>query len=317
MVSTLTRVVSIAAAVGLFVAGRTDVEPMTQRPAAHVTDEAPDDADPTDPRSPGPQFDMTQIANNVYSFQSFGARNMVVVTTAGVIVTDPLNPVAAEQLMGEIEKITDQPVTLVIYSHNHWDHIAGAQIFTDQGATVLQHESSAQATRPNAAVVPADETFAGDRHVVSLGGETIELISVGPSHGTGMLVMLLPEHRILHTVDVVTPNRIAFRSMPDFTPQGWILALEKIEQLDFDRIIPGHGPAEAPRSAVTEQREYIEDLSQAVADATAETGNPFDFETMTELVKEDLRPKYGEWEQFDEWMELNVERIVYEQNIGW
>lgn len=268
-------------------------------------------------QAPGPQFDMTKVADNVYSFRFFIHRNMVVLTNDGVIISDPINPLAAQHMLDEIKKLTDKPVKLVIYSHNHWDHIAGARIFKDQGAKVLQHELGAKNTRPNPAVVPADETFAGDKHVVSLGGETIELIYVGPSHGSGMVVMRLPKQRILHTVDVVTPGRVAFRGMPDFSPQDWIVALKKIEQLDFDRIIPGHGPAAAPKSAVTEQREYLESLGKAVADASKKAGNPFAFDKITELVKEDLRPKYGKWESFDDWMGMNVERLMFEQRIGW
>lgn len=264
-----------------------------------------------------PQFDMTKVSDKVYSFRFFIHRNMIVVTNDGVIVTDPINPVAAQHMMAEIRKITDQPVKLVIYSHNHWDHISGARIFKDQGAKILQHELGAKNTRPNANVVPADETFAGEKHVVSLGGETIELIYLGPSHGAGMVAMRLPMQRILHTIDVVTPGRVAFRVMPDFTPQDWIVALKKMEQLDFDRIIPGHGPASAPRQVVTEQREYLEDLGKAVKEAARKTGNPFAFDKITELVKQDLRPKYGKWDQFDAWMGMNVERIILEQNIGW
>jgi len=273
------------------------------------------------PAAPGfaqaPQFDMTKVADNVYSFRFLFWRNMVVLTNDGVIVSDPINPRAAQHMMDEIKKLSDKPVRLVIYSHNHWDHIAGAKIFKDQGAKVLQHELGAKDTRPHPDVVPADETFTGDMHVVSLGGESIELIHLGPSHGSGMVVMRLPRQRILHIVDVVTPARVAFRSMPDFTPQGMIAALRKVEQLDFDRILPGHGPAAAPKSAVTAQREYLESLSKAVADGAKRTGNPWAFDKITEYVKEELQPKYGQWAQFDDYLAMNVERVILEKNMGW
>ena len=56
-----------------------------------------------------------------------------------VIVTDPINPAAARQMAEEIKKVTSQPVKLVIYSHNHWDHISGAGIFKSAGAKIIQH----------------------------------------------------------------------------------------------------------------------------------------------------------------------------------
>jgi glyoxylase-like metal-dependent hydrolase (beta-lactamase superfamily II) len=272
---------------------------------------------PTAAQGSGPQFDMTKVTENAYSFRFFLHRNMVLVTSDGVIVTDPINPVAAGHMMAEIKKITDKPVKLVIYSHNHWDHIAGAKILKDQGAKIIQHELAARDTRPSPIVVPTDETFSGEKHVVTMGDQTIELIYVGRSHGSGMVVMRVPKERILHTIDVVTPGRIAFRNMPDFYPQDWIKALRNMEQLDFDRIIPGHGPASAPRSAVAEQRQYLEDLTVAVAEGTKRAGSPFAFDQITEHVKDDLRPKYGKWSQFDEWLHMNVDRIILEQRIGW
>ena len=274
-------------------------------------------AGPSLAQGAAPQFDMTKVTENAYSFRFFIHRNMVLVTSDGVIVSDPINPLAAQHMMAEIKKITDQPVKLVIYSHNHWDHIAGARIFKDQGARILQHEAGARETRPSPIVVPADETFSGEKHVVTMGDQTVELIYLGRSHGSGMVVMRVPRERILHTIDVVTPDRVAFRVMPDFFPQDWIKALRKIEQLDFDRIIPGHGPASAPRSAVTEQRQYLEDLGAAVAEGSKRAGSPFAFDKITEHVKNDLRPKYGKWGEFDNWMHLNVERMILEQRIGW
>jgi glyoxylase-like metal-dependent hydrolase (beta-lactamase superfamily II) len=272
---------------------------------------------PVQAQTPIKKFDLTKVADNVYSFRFIIHRNMIVVTDDGVIISDPLNPSAAKVMMAEIKKLTDKPVKYVIYSHNHWDHISGAGIFKTQGATIVQHELGAKATRKNPAVIPADFTWSGDRRDIKLGNQTIELYYIGPSHGSGMTVMRLPKRKILHTVDVVTPNRIVFTIMPDYIPYKLIEALKKVETLDFKRIIPGHGPAQAPRSAVTQAREYMQDLTAAVTNAVKITKNPFALPKITELVKNKLRPKYGNWGQFDAWMEMNVLRIILEQRMGW
>ena len=242
---------------------------------------------------------------------------MVVVTSDGLIVTDPINSVAAKNMMDEIRKVTDKPVKFVIYSHNHWDHVAGAKIFKDQGAKIVQHALAAQKTRPHPDVIPADETFSGDTHVVTLGDQTIELTYVGPSHGAGMIVMRVPKERVLNIVDICTPQRIGFRNFPDTSPQDTIKALRKVEALDFDRIVPAHGPASAPKAEVTAIREYLEDLTRAVSAAKEKTGNQFAVDQITELVKADLRPKYGQWGEFDNWMMMNVDRILLEQRLGY
>ena len=268
-------------------------------------------------QAPTSLHEMTRIADNVFSFRFFIHRNLVVVTDDGVVVTDPISPVAARHMADAIREMTERPVKYVIYSHNHWDHISGAKVFKDAGAKIVQHELAARNTKPNPNVVPADETFAGDKHVLTVGGQALELIYLGPSHGSGMIAVRLPKQRILHVVDVVTPGRIAFRSMPDFVPQDWIKALGRIEALDFDRIVPGHGPPSVPKSAATEIREYVEDLTKAVAVATEVAGSTYAIEKITDLVKAELRPKYGTWAEFDNWMQLNVERIVMEQRYGW
>ena len=264
-----------------------------------------------------PQFDLTKVTDHVYSFRSGIHRAMVVVTSDGVIVTDPINSAAAKNMMDEIRKVTDKPVKFVIYSHNHWDHIAGARTFKDQGAKIIQHALAAQHTRPNPDVVPADETFKDDKHVVTLGDQTIELIYVGPSHGSGMIVMRVPKERVLNIVDICTPQRIGFRNFPDGSPQDTIKALRKVEALDFDRIVPGHGPASAPKAEVTAIRECLEDLTRAVSAAKEKAGSPLALDQITELVKADLRPKYGQWGEFDNWMMMNVDRILLEQRLGY
>lgn len=81
-----------------------------------------------------PLFATTKVegTDNVYIFRYQGHQSMFVVTTAGVIATDPIGlrrPQAVTTYIDEIKKVTDQPVKYVIYSHAHYDHIAGGQPF--------------------------------------------------------------------------------------------------------------------------------------------------------------------------------------------
>lgn len=68
---------------------------------------------------------------------------MFIVTPKGVIATDPIGryrPEAVTAYLAEIKKVTDQPVKYLIYSHAHFDHIAGGKPFKDQGAIVIAHK---------------------------------------------------------------------------------------------------------------------------------------------------------------------------------
>ena len=232
-------------------------------------------------------FETTKVADGVYTFRFGIHRNIFVVTSEGVIATDPISPKAAKMMMGEIRKITKQPVKYVIYSHNHWDHIAGGKVFKDAGAKFVSHANCVPFFKasPNPAVVVPDETYSGARHVVKLGGRTVELHYFGRNHGNCMTVMRLPKENILFIVDIVSPQRVAALYMPDFHPRQWVRSLREIEKLDFVRIIPGHGPPSAPASAVREQREYLEDLMAAVRKAMKTEPNPFKMMQSLKLAK--------------------------------
>ncbi len=258
------------------------------------------------------EFETTKIADGVYTFRFFFHRNMFIVTDAGVIVTDPLSPRAAKTMRAEIAKVTDQPVEYVVYSHEHWDHIAGGQIFKDEGARFISHARCIDEFKrnPNPIVVIPEGTYK-KRFDLKLGGRTLELHYFGRNHGECLTVMRLPKEKIAFIVDIVTPGSIAFRTMPDFYPLDWVRTLREIETtLDFTRVIPGHGPPTTPASAVREQREYLEDLMAAVLAARKTERNP---DKIRKLVK---LPKYEKWGGYKQWLEMNVERINFMYHMG-
>jgi len=257
-------------------------------------------------------FETTKVADGVYSFRFFFHRNMFVVTNDGVIATDPINPKAAQTMMSEIKKVTDQPVKYVVYSHEHWDHIAGGKVFKDAGATFVSHANCAKEFKnnPSPAVVMPDETYTGPKHTINLGGRSVELNYFGRNHGECLSVITVPDRKLAFIVDIVTPNRIAFRNMPDFYPLDWVRTLRAVEKMDFDRFIPGHGPPTAPQSAVSAQRQYLEDLMAAVKQARQTERNPDKIRKMVRL------PKYEKWGAYDQWIEMNVERVNLFYHMG-
>ena len=115
-----------------------------------------------------PLFSTTKVdgTDNVYIFRYQGHQAMFIVTPEGVIATDPIGryrPQAVTTYLDEIRKITSAPVRYVIYSHHHYDHIAGGKPFKDAGATFVAHkrakERLAELNFPD--VTPVDETVDG------------------------------------------------------------------------------------------------------------------------------------------------------------
>ena len=259
-------------------------------------------------------YQLVMVAENIYSFgNTMGSFSLVMVTDEGVIIGDPVNQDHSETMLEAIRSVTDQPIKYLIYSHSHWDHTSGGQVIKDEGAIILSHIDARDwlLENPNPNVAVADEVWEGNFKEITLGGKTLELHQFGPSHGEGMTVFYLPEEKIVFVVDIVTPKRLPFTIMPDFSPKGWEATLIEIEKLDFDTAMFGHKRAFGPALEVTEIREYLQDLRAEIFSMMQEGVNPFMIPSTIEL------PKYQGWEFYNEWLEFNAWRVFLEPHMGW
>jgi len=197
-----------------------------------------------------PPFATTKVegTDNVYIFRNGNHQAMFVVTSDGVIATDPVaygRPTGGQTYLDEIRKVTDKPVKYVIYSHHHYDHVAGGKAFKDAGATFVAHrrakERLAQLNDPHT-VLP-DEVVSDNGRTITLGGTSIELTYLGLNHSDSSLVMRLPKERIVFIVDTIPVGQIPGRGMIDFHPLESETFIQQVMAMDWDRLIPGHpGP---------------------------------------------------------------------------
>ena len=154
-----------------------------------------------------PLFATTKVegTDNVYIFRYQNHQAMFIVTPAGVIATDPISygrPQAAKTYVEEIKKITKAPIKYLIYSHHHYDHIAGGKPFKDAGAIVVAHRRAKErleALKGLDVVIP-DEVV-DEKRTIKLGGTTLELVYTGRNHSNSSLVMFLPKEKIIFAVD--------------------------------------------------------------------------------------------------------------------
>src|SRR6266700_2013666 len=119
--------------------------------------------------------------DNVYIFRYMGHQSMFIVTPDGVIATDPISERRpAKPYIDAIQAVSKAPIKYVIYSHSHFDHIAGGKPFKDMGATFIAHKNAKariEALKPADVVMP-DEVV-DDLKLITLGGTTLELSYVG------------------------------------------------------------------------------------------------------------------------------------------
>ena len=188
--------------------------------------------------------------DNVYIFRNGNHQAMFIVTSDGVIATDPVaygRPTGGQTYLDEIRKVTDKPVKYVIYSHHHFDHIAGGKVFKDAGATFIAHHRAKtrleQLNDPHT-VLP-DEAVSNRGRTISLGGTRLELSYHGLNHSDSTLVMRLPKERIIFVVDTIPVGTVPGRGMIDVYPLETEEFMKKVLAMDWDRLIPGHpGPGD-------------------------------------------------------------------------
>jgi glyoxylase-like metal-dependent hydrolase (beta-lactamase superfamily II) len=225
-----------------------------------------------------PPFATTKVegTDNVYIFRYQNHQAMFIVTPAGVIATDPISygrPQAAQTYVEEIKKITKAPIKFLIYSHHHYDHIAGGKPFKAAGATVVAHRLATERLKKlkGLDVVTPDQSVS-NKHTIKLGGTTLELHYTGRNHSDSSLVMFLPKEKIIFAVDFNTLGGVPSRlGVNDSYPIEWEASLKRTLALKWDRQIPGHpGPNGrlGTRQDMEQQLAFMTALSSEVKKAS-------------------------------------------------
>jgi glyoxylase-like metal-dependent hydrolase (beta-lactamase superfamily II) len=236
-----------------------------------------------------------QVAPHTYFVQGFAEmgnsknQNFIsnagfVITPKGVVVVDALgSPVLAKKLIAEIKKITPQKVAAVIVTHYHADHVYGLQEFKNIGAKIyaqgegrnyLSSETAKQrliASRIDFAPWVNDSTkligadvWVDQSYTLTVGGIEFKIGRVGPAHAPEDLIIYVPSEKVLFAGDLVFRGRIPFVGNAD--SRGWLHALNEIEALNPNIVIPGHGAySNNPAEDIRFTREYLKYLRESMS----------------------------------------------------
>ncbi len=232
--------------------------------------------------------ETVKIAEGLFSFRWGAYRSLFLVTDEGVIATDPLSPEAAVAYREAIRQVTPLPVRYVVYSHSHWDHARGGQIFKAEGAKFVAQQRclTNMQESPDPDIVLPDITF-NERYSVTLGDKSLDLYYFGPSHGTCLIAMIPRPHKMLYTVDLVTPRPSGGGYLPwdpqvaDFQFNNAVANLRALEALaaeeSLTQVIGAHlvplpqgkgqfiaAAPTGPIENVRERREFWEGIMAAV-----------------------------------------------------
>jgi glyoxylase-like metal-dependent hydrolase (beta-lactamase superfamily II) len=245
-----------------------------------------------------PVRELTPIAGPVHRFRNNFHYSVLAATLEGVICSDPINADAARWLKAEVAQRFGKPIRYVVYSHDHADHISGGEVFADT-AQIVAHENARRTIIAEKRPTAVPQLTFSDRMSLELGGTAVELSYVGRNHSDNSLVMRFPKERLLFAVDWIPVKSVGFRDWPDAYIQDWIESLRRVEAVDFDQLVPGHGPI-GTKADVRAFREYMEELHAEVSRLAREG------KTEQEVVQAVKLPKYEGWAGYKDMFALNV-----------
>jgi glyoxylase-like metal-dependent hydrolase (beta-lactamase superfamily II) len=258
--------------------------------------------------------ELVRFAPDVYGFRYANHVALFIVTPDGVILVDPIgqvNPHTPALMKEAIRAVTAEPVRYVVYSHSAFDHSTGGAVFADTARFVGHKNAVAPIRAANDPTTPPPDVTFDAKTTVELGGRRLDLYPADLSPTDDYIVIHDGASRLCMFVDLVQPRNVPFRTLlghPDRITERfrWIE-----EHLDFDTILSGHATPQmsGTKRDVVEQRRYYADLADAIATARA-AGLADGSAEMTTRVRSVLRPKYGAWRRFDEFLALNVEGMI-------
>ncbi|KAI9694231.1 MAG: hypothetical protein M1820_009089 [Bogoriella megaspora] len=209
------------------------------------------------------------VTDGVYQVAFFVATNSVVVADAP--------PSIGRKLLPAIRTVTQLPVSHVVYSHAHADHIGAAYLLgLNQTVDFIAHrltaEELAEAPDPHR---PAPTTTFEDSYTLQVDNQTLELTYKGPNHEPGNIFIYSASSKVLMLVDVAVPGWGPFANLNEAqNVPGFIKAFDQILTYDFDYFIGGHLNRLGTRDDILLEQEYLADLFQNCKDALALTGDP-------------------------------------------
>ena len=199
-------------------------------------------------------------ATQPYTYENSNHNNNLsfIVTSDGVLVFNAGGSyLVAKALHEEIKKITDQPVKYVVLENSQGHAILGSNYWKEQGAIIIAHIEADKEIKHRGEdiyartlrvqkekiigtkIVFPDLTFK-EKMPILMGSTNIQLMHIGASHSPDDIQLWLPEQKLLISGDTAFNERM-LPIFPHTNAAAWIETWDKIEALEPELIIPGHG----------------------------------------------------------------------------
>lgn len=243
---------------------------------------------------------VVTIADDVYQVMGIGNTHLIATPAGNVMFDMGLSIQAAEQLKA-LKAVEDGPVSHIILSHSHADHIGGTRFWREEDTEIIAHREFVEEQRyltelepylhhRNRTLFPwmpesptdiellkyggIEPTIFVDEndYVFEQGGVRFEVLSTPGAEGADNISLWLPQKKILFTGDTLGPNFPQFPNV--FTMRGekvrkpieYIHSLDKLIALDAEILVPSHRDHIVGKDAIKAGLTRIRDAVQYVHD---------------------------------------------------
>jgi glyoxylase-like metal-dependent hydrolase (beta-lactamase superfamily II) len=220
---------------------------------------------------PAKGYRIQRLGDGVYMITDGAYQSMFLTYEDGVVVVDA-PPSYASQIPKAIAEITDKPITHLVYSHSHIDHIGGATSLGAKPIVVAHAETNRLLARDNDPNRPLATVTFDSQYRLSVGTQVLELSYHGNAHVPGNIFIYAPKQRVLMVVDVVFPGWMPWRrfAVAQDVP-AYFEQVKTISHWNFDTLVAGHVARTGSRADVAMQLAFMEDLKAAAQTALKRT----------------------------------------------
>lgn len=229
-----------------------------------------------------PEMTLVEVRDGIYTIRNAGSGNAsLLVRDEGAILIDDKFPQDFDGIVGFVRSVTDAPLLYVINTHLHPDHVGGNPAMQGIGAHVVASENArrimAERGQPGLPNITLRDTLR-----IWLEDLPIDLHYLGRGHTDGDIVVHLPTERLVITGDLFALYG-PYRAVIDYTAGGslrdWTRTLERVLQLDFDTVIPGHSGV-TDRANVEGYIEYLTATQNMVREMNARQASRDEIQAM-------------------------------------
>lgn len=277
------------------------------------------------------QISWDKLSDNAYAYTAEGDPNtgVIIGDDAVMIIDATATPVMAQGVIAKVREITDKPIKYVVLTHYHAVRVLGASGYKDEGLEQIiasqdtydlivergQQDMDSEIGRFPRLFNAVESvpgltwptiTFQGEM-TLWLGKLEVKIKQVGRGHTKGDTIVYLPSQSICFSGDLVEADAACYTG--DAYLADWPQTLDNLAAMNFQKLVPGRGPAlmtpERVQAGLAYTRDFVSTLYTSAQEAVAKG---YDLKATMAHTRKNMDPKFGQVFIYEHCLPFDVTR---------